>query len=262
MSLVQGATEFLPVSSSGHLAIIGKLFKFDPEKTFSLGIFMHAGSFIAIVIFYFSLLKGFLRRDQLHLLGMLFAGTIPAGVAGVVLQKTGWADKLFSDPLVIGMALLITGAVLRLTDRKKLLPPPEKAVAVKEITLRQALIIGIVQMLALLPGISRSGSTISAGLFCGLKREDAAAFSFLLALPAISGATFLELLSVGNGGGWVCPLWQIVCAVIFSCAASLGALFCVVKIVKQSKLSIFSWYLFALGAAVIIWQIVLLHGAR
>lgn len=256
MAVLQGITEFLPVSSSGHLVVAGNLFGFDPEKVFSLGVFMHAGSFFAIVIFYFKLLLGFLKKEQLHLMLMIILGSVPAGIAGVLLMKSSWAEKLFADPVVTGMAFLVTGAVLRLTSKEKLLPDPERAVGVKEISWKQALIVGVVQMFALLPGISRSGSTISAGLFCGIKREDAAAFSFLLALPAVAGATLLELLSKsGDVNAFNSPLWQIICSVVFSFLVSLGALTCVVKIVKKSKLSAFSWYLFALGAVVLIWQI-------
>ena len=261
MAVLQGITEFLPVSSSGHLVVAGELFGFSAEKVYSLGVFMHAGSFFAIVIFYFKLLLGFFRKDQLHLLLMICIASIPAGVAGVCLEYTGWADRLFSSPAVTGMAFLVTGAVLRLTGKKKLIPDQESAVTIKNISLRQALIIGFVQMLALVPGISRSGSTISAGLFSGVKREDAAAFSFLLALPAVGGATFLEFVSLsGKSGALNCPVWQVICAIIFSFAASLGALFAVVNVVKKSRLSAFSWYLFALGTIVLIWQI--MNGAK
>ena len=82
MAVLQGVTEFLPVSSSGHLVIAGELFGYNPEKVFSLGIFMHAGSFFAIVIFYFKLLLGFLKKDQLHLMLMIVLSSVPAGIAG------------------------------------------------------------------------------------------------------------------------------------------------------------------------------------
>ena len=261
MAVLQGVTEFLPVSSSGHLVIAGNLFGFSAEKVYSLGVFMHAGSFFAIVSFYLKLLLGFFRKDQLHLMLMICIASIPAGVAGVFLEYTGWADRLFSSPVITGMAFLVTGALLRLTGKKKLIPDQESAVTIKNISLRQALIIGFVQMFAILPGISRSGSTISAGLFSGVKREDAAAFSFLLALPAVGGAALLEFLSFSEKSGALnCPGWQIVCALVFSFAASLGALIAVVNVVKKSRLSAFSWYLFALGTAVLIWQI--MNGAK
>jgi undecaprenyl-diphosphatase len=165
--------------------------------------------------------------------------------------------------LITGMAFLITAMLLRMTDKKKLIPDSEQAVSVKEISWRQALIVGFVQLGALLPGISRSGSTIAAGIFCGIKREDAAAFSFLLALPAIGGATLLETISMmSQTTSEQVSALQIAVSVVFSFAASLGALTGVVNIVKKSKLSLFSWYLFALGIAVIIWQLYLLHGAK
>ena len=263
MAVLQGVTEFLPVSSSGHLAIAGKLFGLEPDKVLLLGVLMHAGSFFAIVIFYFKLLLGFFKRDQLHLMLMVILGTIPAGIGGVLLKKSGLAESLFSHPLITGMAFLITAMLLRMTDKKKLIPDSEQAVSVKEISWRQALIVGFVQLGALLPGISRSGSTIAAGIFCGIKREDAAAFSFLLALPAIGGATLLETISMmTQTTSEQVSVLQIAVSVIFSFAASLGALTCVVNIVKKSKISLFSWYLFALGIAVILWQLFLLHGAK
>ena len=96
MAVLQGVTEFLPVSSSGHLVVVGNLFGFDPEKVFSLGVFMHAGSFFAIVIFYFKLLLGFLKKDQLHLMLMIILGSVPAGITGVLLMKSSWGERLFS----------------------------------------------------------------------------------------------------------------------------------------------------------------------
>jgi len=257
MAAAQGVTEFLPVSSSGHLVVLGKLFGFDADANLSLGIFMHAGSLFAIVAFYFKLLLGFFKKEQFHLLLMIVVGSVPAAVAGVTLKLTGWGAKLFDDPLITGMAFLVTGALLQLTGRKKLVPDQEQAVAVKDVTLKQAVTIGLVQMCAILPGISRSGSTISAGVLCGVKREDAAAFSFLLALPAIGGATLIELLSALRGSGdaaQALPALQLVLAVAVSFLFSMGALVCVVSIVKKSRLSVFSWYLFVLGIAVIVWQ--------
>ncbi|MBQ9502998.1 MAG: undecaprenyl-diphosphate phosphatase [Lentisphaeria bacterium] len=265
MAAAQGLTEFLPVSSSGHLVVLGKLFGFDADTNLSLGIFMHAGSLFAIAVFYFKLLTGFLKKEQLHLLLMLVVGSIPAAAAGITLNLTGWGAKLFDDPLITGMAFLVTGALLRLTDRKKLVPDQEQAVAVRDVSLKQALIIGLVQMGAILPGISRSGSTISAGVLCGVKREDAAAFSFLLALPAIGGAALIELLSAlrsADGATQVLPALQLISAVAVSFLFSMGALICVVSIVKKSRLSVFSWYLFALGIAVIVWQTATYNGVK
>ena len=266
MAVLQGVTEFLPVSSSGHLVILGNLCGLNPETNLSLGIFMHTGSFFAILLFYFKLLLGFFRKDQLHLMLMVIVGTIPAGIAGVLIKKAGLGGEILENPLITGMAFLVTGMLLRLTAKEKLLPDQEKAVTVKEINLKQALIVGLVQMGAILPGISRSGSTIAAGLFCGIKREDAAAFSFLLALPAIGGATLLEVIDLASAQGGTSlaaySIAQILTAMFVSFATSLGALLAVVSVVKKSKLSLFSWYLFALGIIVLIWQFSLLNGAK
>ena len=265
MAIVQGVTEFLPVSSSGHLTVLGHLFGLDADKSLSVSIFLHAGSLLAIIVFYFKLLLGFLKKEQFHLLLMIFCASIPAAVAGVTFKAAGGGETLLGSPVVTGMAFLVTGMLLRLTGKPKLLPPEEETVALKEITFRQAVTIGLVQMVALLPGISRSGSTISAALFCGVKREDAAAFSFLLAIPAVAGATcfeVVELLRQTSSGNADVSLPQIIAAVVLSFLVSLGALHLMVNVVKKSRLSAFSWYLFILGAGVLIWQFLLLNGAR
>ena len=257
LAVVQGIAEFLPISSSGHLAVLGALFDFRPDESLSLGIVLHAGSLLAIVVFYFRTLLGFFRRDQFHLLLMVVLGSVPAGVAGVLLKLSGMGEMLFGDLLLIGMAFLITGTVLHLTGKKKLIPTGEHT-ELRAISWRQSLIIGLTQMVAIGPGISRSGSTISAGLLCGVSREAAAAFSFLLALPAIAGAAFLELLSLlresGESGLTLEP-GQLVFAVALSAGVSFGALAFLVRMVRKGRLDLFSWYMFAVGAAVIIWRI-------
>ena len=261
LAVVQGIAEFLPISSSGHLALLGAVFDIDPERSLSLGIVLHAGSLLAIVAFYFRTLLGFLRRDQLHLLLMVVLGSIPAGIGGVALKLSGAGEMLFGDPLLIGMAFLITGMVLRLTAKPKLVPAGKPA-ELKEITWRQALIVGFSQMVAIIPGISRSGSTIAAGILCGVGREAAATFSFLLALPAIGGAALLELMKLAKHGAGdeIADPGILAFAVVLSCMVSYGALTLLVKLVRGGRLEWFSWYLFALGATVIVWRIVLIAG--
>ena len=259
LALVQGVTEFLPVSSSGHLAVLGDLFGFRESDALSLGIVLHAGSLTAIVVVYFRELWKFLRPERLHLLLMLVIGTSPAGVAGVLLKHWGWDKMLFGDMLIVGCGFLITGAVLRLTGRARLTARSESssATTLEKISWRQALIIGFAQMVAVTPGISRSGSTISAGVLCGLERTAAATFSFLLAIPVIGGATLLEMVKLCSSSGSENGVAVSVLMTGFAVSAvvSFGALTLLLRIIRRGKLYWFSWYMFLLGALVILCQL-------
>ena len=256
LALMQGITEFLPVSSSGHLAIMSALFGIDPEKGLMFSIALHAGSLLAIVVFYIKTLLVFFKKDQLHLLGMVIISTIPAGIAGVLLKKSGFAEALFGDLLSIGFALVLTGAILRLTGKPKL--TANATTELKDITLRQALTVGFAQMFAIAPGISHSGATISAGILSGIKFEAAATFSFLLALPAIAGAALLEIIDIIKNGfsyNGLTPL-QLGAGFVISAAASFATLGFLVTLIKRKKLSVFSYYVTIAGLAVIVWQLI------
>ena len=122
--------------------------------------------------------------------------------------------------------------------------------------MRQALTVGFAQMLAIIPGISRSGSTIAAGILSGVKFEAAATFSFLLALPAIAGASLLEIATQHQSSGNEIPFWILAIGFLVSALTSFAALGLLVKIIKKRKLSWFSWYLFLLGAGIMVWQII------
>ena len=248
LAILQGLTEFLPVSSSGHLVLFGTAFGFTGEENLALGILLHAGSLAAIVTFYFQTLIGFFRKDQLHLLLMVIIASVPAGVVGVGLELSGLNDKIFSNPVAVGLAFWITATVLRMTSKPKLCAKIEP-VELKKITLKQALIVGFSQAFAILPGVSRSGSTIASGVLCGIKREDAATFSFLLATPAICGAILLETIKMFKSGVSIQnEAAALIVAVLISAAVSYGALRLLVNIVKKGKLVWFSWYLYVAGA--------------
>ncbi len=258
LAIVQGFAEFLPISSSGHLALFGKYLGIDPESNLTLGILLHAGSLLAICIFYYRTLLGFLNKDQRHLALMILLGTLPAAGVGIALKVSGLAETLFNTPLMIGLCFLITATVLRMTDKEKLIvrnSPDAPPTPLKEISVRQALIVGFAQAFAILPGISRSGSTIAAGILCGVNREAAGNFSFLLALPAIGGAVFMELLeTLSNAGNAAQNLsWQLLMTgFILSSLVSFGALTLLMKLIRKGKLVWFSWYLYCMGLAVII----------
>ena len=227
LAVIQGVTEFLPVSSSGHLVLFGAISGFTGEENVSLGILLHAGSLFAIVAFYFQTLVGFFKRDQLKLLLMVLAGSVPAGIAGVAIKLTGADERLFGNPVAVALAFWVTATLLRMTNKPKLAAEIEP-VELKKISLKQALTV-----------------------LCGIKREDAATFSFLLATPAICGAILLEMVKAYREGVSVQGEWSaLLLAVIVSAAVSYISLKLLVNIVKRGKLIWFSWYLYVAGAVV------------
>jgi len=260
MGILQGLTEFLPVSSSGHLTVLSHFFGFKAEESTSLEIMLHAGSLLAIVIFYFATLWSLLKKENWHLIGLIILGSVPAGVIGVGLKISGLYDALGESTIVVAFGFLITATVLRISGKPKLilLKPGETPVPLNKISWRQALSVGMVQAVAIVPGISRSGSTISAGIIGGIERESAATFSFLLALPAIGGAAMLEVMKLMKHGiaGEHFGAGALACGIIVSAAVSFGALTWLINFVRKGKLAWFSWYLYVLGIALIIWQIV------
>ena len=259
LAIIQGITEFLPVSSSGHMALLSALLGFEEPDAVSLEIVLHAGSLVAILTVYFKELVKFLRPERRRLLGMLMLATIPAGVAGVLIKHCGIYDRMVGDLFLTGLGFLITGALLRLTGIKKLSAKSEspEATPIEKITLRQAIAIGVAQMFAITPGISRSGSTISTAILCGVERGGAAAFSFLLAIPVIGGAMLLELkkLCSRNAGDGI-PALILLAGFAVSALVSFGALTLLLKLIRRGKFSHFSWYMLALGAAVVLWQLI------
>ena len=178
LGLVQGLTEFLPVSSSGHLVIFQTAFKLE-EAPIVFDTIVHLGTLIAVLVFFRKkLLK--LNKKQISLIAV---GTVPAVIAGLIIEP--FLEALFTSLVLTAGGLIFTGCILlttkNLTQQKQ------------ELTIRQAIVIGVFQALAIIPGISRSGSTVCSALHLGIKRESAFFFSFLLAIPAILGAQVLQL---------------------------------------------------------------------
>ena len=256
LAVLQGFAEFLPISSSGHLALLSRLCRVPTDEGVALSIVLHAGSLLAIIAFYFHTLMGFFKKDQLHLLGMVIIGSIPAGIVGIALKKTDLIEMMFGDMLSVAMGFLITASVLRLTGKEKLRAKCD--IDLKDISVGQAVKVGLAQALAIIPGISRSGSTIAMGYLSGIKFEAAATFSFLLALPAIAGATLLEILELCKQGSSSAEFStvQLVTAFFISALVSLASLYLLVKVIRKRKLEYFSWYMFVIGAAVMAWQII------
>lgn len=202
LGLIQGLTEFLPISSSGHLALLEHYFNVQ-EAGLAFDVLLHVGTLLALIAYFWTdwleMLQAVLRPDrfnrlQRRLFWYLVVGTIPGAVAGFLLEKK--AETVFRAPLRIALLLGVMGIMLYLADRlarhQRRLPG---------ITLSDAILIGLAQALAIMPGVSRSGSTMTMGLILGFTRETAARFSFLLSTPIIFGAGFYHALKLLKGGG-------------------------------------------------------------
>ena len=258
LAVVQGIAEFLPVSSSGHLQVLGNWFGFDAEANMTLNIVLHAGTLLAILIFYFqkllSLLLEALFRRKFRVIALVIAGSVPTGIIGIAIKKTGLDATLFGSVWVPAAGFAVTATLLWNTFRRRgRKASPQSGKNIEELGFGQAVAIGIAQGIAIMPGISRSGSTIASGVKCGLKSTDAAEFSFLLAIPAIAGAMLLEILKLAQGGTAAAPAVPFgVLAAGFLVSAAVGycALMGLIALLRGGKLVYFAYYLYAAAALV------------
>ena len=259
LAVFQGVAEFLPISSSGHLAVLGNWLGIDPETNFSLGIVLHAGTLAAILGFYFRSLLRFVKLQRNRLAGKIILGSVPAAVAGIIFRDE--VEQLSANLWLIGSCFLATAILLTISDRmnKKRAATGSPGYCSDDITWKQALYTGLAQAAALLPGISRSGSTIAAGMFAGLNPAGAAEFSFLLAIPAIGGASLLELTELCKSGfAGACDPGLLLLGFAVSAAVGYFALALLLKVLQKGKLIVFSLYLCLAAAVVFLKQ---LYGA-
>ncbi len=188
LAVVQGLTEFLPVSSDGHLVVADALMPgggpADDRGRLAVNVMLHVGTLAAVVIVYWRQLLRLLGSDA-RMLGKLFVAALPVAVVGLAIER--YCPGIATHPLLAGFMLVTTGLMLW-ASRGYL----DGTTAYEEVSYRQALVIGLAQALAPLPGLSRSGATIVGGLMMGLRREAAATFSFVLSVPVIAGACLLE----------------------------------------------------------------------
>lgn len=245
LAVVQGLTEFLPVSSSGHL-VLTQHFMGALQGDVFFDIVLHVGTLGSVLVVYRREVLRLLRFDRpaLLYLGGLAVGTVPAVLVGLFAKDT--VEGLFHSPLFAAGGLLFTSLVLFSTrlsrDANPRLPEPWEP---RPVPLLQALIIGSAQALAIMPGISRSGSTIAASLWVGLARAEAARFSFLLSIPAIGGALVLQLLGGEAHGRSDVPL--LVAAAVAAFLVGLVAIRLTALAVVQSHFWKFGFYCLAAG---------------
>lgn len=248
LGFVQGATEFLPVSSSGHLVITQALLGLDlPGILFEVTV--HVATLVSILLVYRSrvteLTVGAVRRDpeSWRYIGLIVLATIPAGVLGVLAKDR--IEALFDDPYTPGIALLVTGVVLW-TSRAALERSREE-----NPTAAMAILIGCAQAFALVPGISRSGMTVVAALWLGMEAREAAAFSFLMAVPAVGGAAVLQIADLG--GSEMLPATILWAGAIAAGITGVLAIRTFVAMLARRSFHFFAPYCWLVGAGYLIY---------
>ena len=252
LGTVQGLTEVLPISSSAHLILIPKFLNW-PESGLTFDVALHVGTFLAISLYFWrdilelignfvSACRGGINTQGKRLPFYIIAATIPAALVGKTLE--GPIEEMFrKSPSVIALLLIFFGLLLAFADTTG-----AKRWRMDRINLKMAVIIGMAQCLALLPGVSRSGITITAALLLGLHRESAARFSFLISLPIVAGAALLKvghLLQTGIPAGEGVPLVIGICTSAFFGFLSVAFL---LKLVQRESLYPFVWYRLVAGS--------------
>lgn len=235
LGLVQGLTEFLPVSSSGHLVLVQSLIPNFSQEGILFDTILHFGTILAIFVFYFDKIKK-LTFEQIK---TLIIATIPAVIVGFLLKDH--IDMIFQNTVLVGVALIVTGLLNIRTDMNR-----ESA---DKVSTKNGFIIGLFQAFAILPGISRSGSTIFGGTLMGINKEKAAEYSFLLSIPAVLGANLMEIVKAG--GGFVIQQQYIV-GFICSFTAGLLCIKLLLKVLSANKLKYFGYYCILIGVVSLI----------
>ena len=258
MGIVQGLSEYLPISSSGHLEIASAILGVESEENLTFAIVVHAATVCSTIVILWpevsDLFKGFFTfkwNDETKYIAKILLSMIPIGIVGVLFKKQ--VEALFGDGLlVVGICLCITSLLLAFAYFAK---PRQK----ENISFLDAFIIGIAQAVAVLPGLSRSGSTIATGILLGDKKEQVAKFSFLMVIIPILGEAFLDFLkALSSSTAEVTSIPLTSLLIGFAAAFISGAIACkwMLKIVKNGKLIYFSIYCAAVGILAIIYSLI------
>ena len=252
LGVVQGITEFLPISSSGHLELGSVLFGItNPQAYFTFNIFVHGATLLSVVFVFWkdisALLHSIIRfrwNAETRFVSLLLVSAVPVGVVGLLFEEE--IQSLFEGRVVlIGFMLLITALLLMLT---RYAPP-----TTKEISLKSAFIIGLAQTIAIIPGISRSGATISTALYLGIEKAQAIRFSFLMVLLPVFGANFLKIIRMSGGGEVVSPgTLPLIVGTVAAFVAGVAACKWMLDIVRKGNIAWFAVYCGLAGTGAIV----------
>ena len=251
LGLVQGLTEFIPVSSSGHLIIAHELFG-TTDSTLVFDVALHIGTLLALIVFFWKDILGliknvFAKNTQGKLSRIIIVGTIPAGLIGYLFSD--WIDDNLRKPITVVITMIIMGLLMLAVEKYS-----SKKRTVSSVTMQDGVKIGFAQALALIPGVSRSGATITDGMIQGLKRADSARLSFLMAIPITAGAIAGSLL--GAEQGELSGQTNIfVIGIIMALISGLFAIRFLLKFLSSNSLSVFAYYRIALALIVFLFLV-------
>lgn len=267
LGLAQGLSEFLPISSSGHLALLQYFFGISAENVLPFAVLLHLGTLVSVFIVYWkdiidlikelgAVIKDIFTGKGLRVnanptrrLGfMIIVATIPTGIIGLTFNDL--FNALYLSLIAIGVGLLITGTILVIAERMG-----KNKKGVEEMKFRNAFFVGLMQGVAICPGISRSGSTLFGGLISGLNREFAVKFAFLISIPSILGSVIVEAPDAFKAGMDMALIGPVIVGVAVSAISGLFAIKAMIKLVSNKSLKGFSIYTWALGIAVIVYAL-------
>ena len=253
LGIVEGITEFLPVSSTGHLILATELMGYDAKRWALFNIAIQPGAILAIVVLYWRTFRDVLvglfaaAPDAIAFVRNLLIAFAPAVVLGLALGD--WIDVLLENAVVVAWALIIGGVAILIIER---FAKTVEVGGVANVTTRQAITIGLVQCIAMIPGVSRSGATILGAMSLGIDRKTAAEFSFFLALPTLSGATALQMYKARDAVT-ADELGLIAVGFVVSFVVAVIAVKSFLAVVTRYGFAPFAWYRIVVGAAALIW---------
>ena len=257
LGIVEGVTEFLPVSSTGHLILATELLGYDAGKWEAFNVIIQLGAILAIIVLYWrtfwAVIAGLMRGDavSIRFVRNVLIGFLPSAVLGFILLKH--IDALLKNAMVVAIALILGGIAILIIEK---MAKRADTVGVAELPVGTAIGIGVAQCLAMIPGVSRSGATIMGALSLGVERRTAAEFSFFLAIPTMAGATTLELakhhdeiMAGAHGVGW----GTIGVGFVVSFLVALVVVRGFVTYISRHGFAPFAWYRIVAGAAALVW---------
>ncbi len=244
LGLLQGVVDPMPVSSSGHLVLLQHFFGIEQRLT--LSVFLHFGNLLAIILVFRRDIKEIFSFNPRYprLVKYIIIGILPVGTVGFLLKP--FFDRVFATTIIVGFMLLVTGLVLFTSKYSA-----NKGRDMEEMQLKDAIIVGLAQMLALFPGLSRSGMTIVSGLHSGLDRKLAVKYSFLMSVPVVLAATSLELIEVIQTGTGEVGVNMIITGTITAVISGFAAIKLLQHIVERQSLFFFAYYCWMLGSAIL-----------
>lgn len=260
LGIVEGITEWLPISSTGHMILVDEFIRMDISEEFKalFLVVIQLGAILAVVVLYFKQLwpfsakePYFICKDKFLMWFKIFVACIPAGVIGVLFDDE--IDALLMNPTVVAITLILYGVLFIVLEKKKIGEHP-RVTSIDRLTYKDALLIGVFQLLALIPGTSRSGATIIGGMLLGCARPVAAEFTFFLAVPVMAGASLIKSVKFGVENGFSLSgneLMILVTGMLVAFAVSVVVIRFLMGYIRKHNFIVFGWYRVVLGLIVL-----------